>query len=401
MWNYSPTLTSRVTIWISMMSLGLFLILSFFTLFVTLTMEDLMIHNILRHVDQGTISLEHDVKTISVDELIDMGYKYATKTELAEKLGGFGEFPLGNDYYHFMIQKDHILLLNSTDLIATEKRIKGIFTLLLKVFIPCLIVVLIVSRMIAKRALKPFDTLKSTFLRADKKADDIKKLNQQIKEADVRQIADELALALAQKEQVLGQQIAFNQGVSHELRTPLQVMTHAIELISLKFPELTQQDVYGRLVKSVGRMHRTSEAMLWLTSTADCQENLQVNDCIAHMQAELLQTYSQHGLAIEVNEQAELSLPIPDSIFEFILYNIASNTVHHGLDEHGIKLLQIDISGNSVRFKNRIATDEHQGPLPTTNFGIGLSLVSQLCERFGLAEHIESNESYYSITITV
>jgi len=399
--KYSPTLTSRVTFWITLFALCLFLLLSFLTLVVAYSSEDSMIHNILRSVDTEAIALNSQVEEISFDELIDMGYKYANKAQLSERVGGFGEFPYQDKYFHFMILENKIILFDTTSFVITESRIKEIIKLLFKAFIPFLIAAFFISRMIAKRALKPFSTLQTTLLKPDKLATDIKEINRLIKEADVKQIADELALVLEQKEQVLAQQIVFNQGMSHELRTPLQVMTHAVELIGIKNPELMQQDVYVRLVNSMSRMHRTSEAMLWLTSTTKSTHHTQVNDCLSRMKQEILLTYSNHGLKLNVQEQGKLLLPMPEEVFEFILYNLLNNAVHHGKVDNETLSVQIDITTHSLCFKNAVGNNEIEKSGSTTNFGIGLALVSKLCERFGLQESVENKNNVYSIEINL
>ncbi len=400
MWNYKPTLTGRVTIWITLFALCLFLILSFLTLVVTYASEDTMIHNLLRSVNQESIPKNSQIKEISFDELInDMEYQYANKKQLSERTGGFGEFPFQDKYYHFMILEDKIMLFDSTNFVITETRIEAIIKLLLKAFIPFLIAAFFISKIIAKRALKPFSTLRTTLLKPNILATDIREINRHIEETDVKQIADELVLVLEQKELVLAQQIVFNQGISHELRTPLQVMTHAVELIGIKNPELAQQAVYVRLVNSMSRMHRTSEAMLWLTSTAKSTHQTQVNVCLARMKPDILQTYSHHGLKLEVHEQGKLLLPMPEEVFEFILYNLLNNAVHHGKVDNETSALRIDITASSLCFKNAVGSNDVENSRSTINFGLGLSLVSKLCRRFGLQESIENNNNVYSIEI--
>jgi signal transduction histidine kinase len=382
-----------------LLSLGMFLILSFLTLLVAFTSEDAMIHNILRNVSTGNMTLNSQIKEISPDELINMGYEHANPKEWSKRAESFGEFASGEKYYHFMVSKDKVILFNSTDFVLTETRIKGIVKLLLIAFIPFLIAAFFISKIIAKRALKPFSTLQTTILKPEKLAIDIKAANRHIKEADIKQIADELVLALEQKEQVLSQQIAFNQGMSHELRTPLQVMTHAVELIGIKNPELMQQNVYMRLVNSMGRIHRISEAMLWLTSEAKSTHQTQVNMCLARMKQDILKAYSNHALNIDLREEGKLSLPMPQEVFEFIIYSLVNNAVHHGKVDCGVTPLHIDITDNALCFKNLVVGNEVENANSITNFGLGLSLIGKLCQRFELQQNIEINNNFFSIKI--
>ena len=176
-------------------------------------------------------------------------------------------------------------------------------------------------------------------------------------------------------------------------------MTHAVELIGIKNPELIKQDVYIRLVNAMSRMHRTSEAMLWLTSAVESKHYTQINLRLARMKQDILQTYNNHNLKLVISEHGKLLLPIPEEVFEFIVFNLVNNAVHHGKVDSKTNPLRIDITDNSLCFKNAVVNDELSYNNSTSNFGLGLSLVSKLCQRFGLVEHIEINNNIFSIEI--
>ena len=200
MWSLKPTLAGRVTLWLTLFSVSLFLIIGFMTFFVTLSHEDKMLHNILRNVSQNKLQFNASVEEISVDRLIDLGYPYATKEQLSELNESFGEFEIGDQYFHFMITDGKVLLMNSTQFIISEERLENILKLQLQAFFPFLLVAFFISRLIAKRALKPFSQLKEQFFTADRQAEFLRAFNQSIRETDIKQIADELAMALEQKE---------------------------------------------------------------------------------------------------------------------------------------------------------------------------------------------------------
>ena len=402
-WKTEPTLTSRVTLWLTLLSVGLFLMVGFIALMVTLGNEDAMIHNILRNVSQNKLHMQGVVKEQTIEQLIDFGYEGAPKEALAKRVNSFGEFPKGEQYFHFMILEDKVLLINTTNLVISPDRLKNILTLQLKVFIPFLLLAFFISKLIAKRSLKPFSVLQEQYLKPDRQAADIRQLNQKIREADIRKIADGLATALEQKEQVLEQQITFNQGISHELRTPLQVMTHAAELMALKNPELKKQDVYQRLSNSISRMHRMGEALLWLTSNVKSDHHIQVNLTLANLKFDVEQAFDEHGLSINIVEHDKLSLPFPKAVFEFIVYNLATNAVHHAKKENGVIALQIEITNNSLAFKNlmndHINDSENSSKNKPTNFGIGLTLIDKLCQRFGVIVYTEPMVNHYIVKL--
>lgn len=388
MWKAKPTLTGKVTLWVTLLSAGLFLIFGFITFIVTLGNEDAIVHDILRNVNQDRMRMEGIVSEVTFDELLERGYKSATKEELATKVNSFGEFAKGEQYFHFMILEDKVLLMNSTNFVLSNEKLEDILILQLKAFFPFLLLAFFTSRLIAKRSLKPFSSLQNLFLKPGSQAADIRKLNQKIKETDIRQVADGLAAALEQKELVLEQQITFNQGVSHELRTPLQVMTHAAELIALKNPDLRKQNVYQRLSNSISRMHRMSESLLWLTSNVKSEHYVQVNLNLTRLRSDIEQLFVEHSLFINIVEYDQLSLPFPEAVFEFIVYNLANNVIHHAKIENNKKTLHVDIRENSLIFKNLVNENVQDSKSTQSNFGIGLSLIEKLTHRFNVKNTI-------------
>jgi len=296
-----------------------------------------------------------------------------------------------------MITDGKVLLMNSTQFIISEERLENILKLQLQAFFPFLLVAFLISRLIAKRALKPFSQLKEQFFTADRQAESLRAFNQSIRETDIKQIADELAMALEQKENSVEQQITFNKGISHELRTPLQIMTHAVELIALKNPELKKQDVYRRLTDSISRMHRIGEALLWLTSDTRSTVQTQVNQCLNGLKVDLENTYREHALAITTVTHNTLNLPMPEVVFDFIVFNLVNNTIEHGKKEQGKIMLNIEISETAISFKNLF--DESKPVSAEDHFCIGLTLIDKLCHRFGVTNSIHSINSQFIVTI--
>ena len=395
------SLTARVTLWLTLFSGSLFAIIGSLTFVVVLAYEDAMLHKMLRYVSQQEVSMEGVVSKISIDELIEFGYQLQTTVELRERTNTFGEFAKDDQYFHFMVLDNGVLLMNSTHFVMSSDRLKSIITLLITGFFPCLLLAFWLSRLIARRSLKPFSLLREQFLIPERQAANIHQFNQSIRETDIKEIANGLAVALAQKETLLEQQITFNQGMSHELRTPLQVMTHAVELLALKVPDLQYVDAYQRLSNSIHRMHRMSEALLWLTSSTVSQEQVQVNQQLALMRDDIEHTFHQHRLKIHIVEDANLNFIMPKAVFEFMIYSLATNTVHHSSANNSDKLLNIIVTETSLTLNNRIDSNPSLGEDTQSHFGIGMIVIEKLCRRFNIKHSVTGDNQQYTVTLSL
>ncbi|MFC3093323.1 sensor histidine kinase [Alteromonas sediminis] len=395
----STTLTGRVAKTLTLLTLILFLVFSFMAVLIAFIIEDTMIHNVLRQASQQTSYDNSAVKQVTFQELQQLGYTSQSEAQLKNRINAFAEFSADGKHYHFMIVDSGYLVTDSTPLLAVSQRVSGIIKLLLVALVPCSIITILTTRHLSKYALSPFLTLKERFLQPEKNSAELIRENAFIREQDIKQIADELAHALSQKEELLSEQITFNQGMSHELRTPLQSMTHAVELIAIKHPALADQQVYKRLQNSLTKMYRISEAMLWLLSDEPSQNTLSINRHLTSLQDDLHATYHAHGLSIKQIENGQLFLDIPTVVFDFIVYALVNNTVQYAALSKGKKQLQITIDKQQITLTN--AYDNHQfeiadGP---QHFGLGLLLVTKLAHRFTHRIEIKHDESTFAVSL--
>lgn len=73
--------------------------------------------------------------------------------------------------------------------------------------------------------------------------------------------------------------------------------------------------------------------------------------------------------------------------------------MHHGKEQAGKKILKIDITTHSICFHNLIS--ETENVQFQTNFGLGLSIVWNLCQRFGLKYEVNQKEQTFSVTVGI
>ena len=265
----SATLSIRLTKVISLLTFCLFVLFSFVTFFVAYSLEDVMFNQQLLQANeqlQQQKMLPLNVKKIP--DLSEFGLTLSPSKQFLEFDVDdlFGEFSHADKHYHYMKIADWLLLMDVTEQVVVKRGAKDIFIILLIVSLLCIFASVFIARAISAHALKPFHQLSQHF--QERGGPQSKPLSNviDIEEADVKEIAEQLEQALVKQALLIEEQIIFNQGMSHEIRTPIQVMSHSVELIEANSAEIYQQPSMQRLVKSLARIKRISNALLWLTA---------------------------------------------------------------------------------------------------------------------------------------
>lgn len=381
----SSTLSIRLTKLIALLTLGLFILFSLVTFFVAYSLEDMMFNQQLLQANkqlqqQNTLPLLIEKRP----NLSEFGLTLAPNKQFIEFDADdiFGEFSHSSKHYHYMKLTDGLLLMDVTQQVVVKRGAKDIVLTLVIIFIPCLLVSFFIARAISTQALKPFHRLSQHFQsKARSQQESIAQIIE-IEEEDVKAIAEQLEQALEKQQQLIDEQIAFNQGMSHEIRTPLQVMSHSMELMEVNHAELYRQPSMQRLVKSLGRIKRISNALLWLTSKEKYNEVACVNTTLNQVLVESKSLAGAHQMNITLenlnNYQPKVLMPI--NVLELIFFNLINNVIHHGKQQEGTIALTISIGKNEIVFSNEQASEMGE----QQHFSLGLKLIKKLTERFNL-----------------
>jgi signal transduction histidine kinase len=310
----------------------------------------------------------------------------------------FGEFSHEDKHYHYMKLSNGLLLMDVTEQVVVKRGAKDILSILLVVFLLCIAISVLIARAISAHALKPFHRLSQHFQQKNESRREPFTGAIDIEEADVKAIAEQLEQALAKQTLLIEEQVAFNQGMSHEIRTPLQVMSHSLELIEANHTELYQQPLMQRFVKSLARIKRISNALLWLTSKEQHQGKVGLNKVLDKVLLESKDLASVHSLDITLNNvnQYQPTITMPDEVLELIFLNLLNNAIHHGVHSNDSNLLTITIDKHAVIFSNEIAniTSEQQ------HFNLGLNLITKLAERFNSSFVTQVTDNQFNATLS-
>lgn len=399
----SKTLQSRLLKSISVFTLSLFLLFSATTLFIAYALEDALFKEQLQLASEklntdeplpAHITLVSDITELKPTSIEQLLYLEFTNSDQA------GEFSVDGKHFHYLTTEQGVLVLDTSEAGIINRAIDDILAILFFVLIPAMLLALWVARITAIHALKPFHQLSQLFVN-HQNAEVMRLENlDHIHEQDVKHIALELMQALQQKAQLLEQQIAFNQGMAHELRTPLQVMTHSVEILSHSHEHLNNVTSFTRLNKSIQRMHRLCDGLLWLTSQQEFGKSTPVSQMLEASLTAFKDVIETHSIDVSIDTNANLQLGLPESVFELIVFNLLNNVVHHGHLTQGSTRWQIEISEQGIRFSNSIE-QANEDIRDEERFGVGLKLVSMLAERFGYEAEISTKNHGFSFAIKV
>ena len=398
-----PTLLSRVNQNIFALTLALFIIFSLLTLFVVYALEDAVFKRQLQETYsdyQVTKQLPRNFSLVAnLSEFNLPGSEHLKYMEL-DGDSHFNEFKYQRRHYHLMHTKQEVLLFDTTDVRVVQRVIDQILLILLVMFIPCLWIASFIAKRTSRHAIRPFTEVCDVFLADDDQLQQAKQAVANIRESDVRNMARQLISALENKSQLLEQQITFNQGMAHELRTPLQVMTHSIELLECSDSGLRDKPSFKRLGKSVTRMKRISEALLWLTATSEEVHQTRVSQVMLPLLAEHKALTDTHNIEVQLVLEAECVLPMPEVTLELIILNLMANVIHHCQVEEQHKYWQITVTENAVSFTNPKAGQLlQQQERNEQRFGLGLMLVEKLARKFKLQLEFKEDEQLFQVCL--
>ncbi|ASP37278.1 hypothetical protein CHH28_00630 [Bacterioplanes sanyensis] len=380
-----PTLTSRVQRHSLWLACAIFTLFSMLVIFIVFSLEDAILHDQLK---QTYSSLEKggvlpDNYTL-VDNPSELSISTGEQLKYLEFDEEFGEFKQGEQHFHFLQTEQGTLILDSSALSITSRVIDDILILLLLMLVPTVILTYWFSAKLSKHAVRPFNLLLQALQSDDGSIQQVRIALDTIEEHDLKTVAQKLAEALERESKVLQEQISFNQGMAHEIRTPLQVMTHSVELLCASDPRIQKLVPYQRLNKAITRMHRISNALLWLTSQSQEHHTTHIIQAINRVVAESQTLINLHHIDIQIDTSPAceaLEIDVPDVVFELVIFNLLNNVIQHCQTSEDRKYWQIDVTPSYVSFRNPLPTTNNDGKA-NQNFGLGLQLVTALLTRF-------------------
>ena len=244
----------------------------------------------------------------------------------------------------------------------------------------------------ASRVMSPVSDLAAR-LRAYRGSSNPKPLAPNFPEDEVGQLAEALDDYSARLTEVVQRDREFNADVSHELRTPLAVIRGATELL------LTRPDLEDKVRQRLHRIQRAEQQCTDLIGSLlllSRNERGQGNTDVARVIEQLLDSHrAQLGgkpLALRMEGEQGLVVDAPESALSVALGNLIGNAVKYTLEgEVVVKLMADGVEvvdsgpGLSPEDAARLFERGYRGTHAhhSQGGGIGLSIVSRLCDLYG------------------
>lgn len=261
---------------------------------------------------------------------------------------------------------------------------------------------LLVGWWAASRVMSPVSELAAR-LRAYRGSSNPKPLATHFPEDEVGELAKALDDYSARLTEVVQRDREFNADVSHELRTPLAVIRGATELLLARpgLDEKVQQRLY-RIQRAEQQCTDLIGSLLLLSRN----ERGQGNTLVARVTEQLLDAHrAQLGskpLTLKMEGESGLTVDAPEAAVSVALGNLIGNAVKYTLEGDvvvrlGADSVEVIDSGpglskeDAARLFERGYRGTHAGH--SQGGGIGLSIVSRLCELYGWQVGVRPGET--------
>jgi signal transduction histidine kinase len=231
--------------------------------------------------------------------------------------------------------------------------------------------------------------------------------------AEEQHRAEELSIALAQREELVRLKSEFIQNVSHELRTPLTIVRGYVELLEkgeLGALEAEQQDAMTIITRRIHMLHRMVEDLTTILEAEARTAQLKpidLNDLIKRTVDDFQDTTHQAGVDINLDVPSDRMRLMGDSIhLSRLLDNLIGNAIkftHSGGSitvrlkrEDGTAILEVSDTGVGIppekleRVFDRFYQVDGSSTRRYGGTGLGLALVKEIAESHGGQVSVES-----------
>ena len=306
------------------------------------------------------------------------------------------------DLYAMRIRLQHnqdaVLVLDNSLYELTEEQIQRAHSKQVFISLTLMLLSLLVVIHISNKLTNPLATFSQTLATQDPHQLNPLDVPEDTSTKELNQLVDTFNLYQQQINALIEKERAFNRYASHELRSPLMVIKGAVTLLEAsQDPAFTQRQLH-RLNKAANEMSEFVETLLALSKPLEThqQDSLELNESLINQVVDnhihLLQN-KPVTWQLAISDKPAINLPAP--AFHILLGNLLKNAFAY--TEQGQVSIQISTDTLTVIDSGKgIETDADD----IDGFGLGLLLVRDICQRYGLGFDIRNN-AYVGSTATI
>jgi len=193
----------------------------------------------------------------------------------------------------------------------------------------------------------------------------------------------------------------FTRNASHELRTPLAVLRSNLGLLQKQSDLDARKNTVERMNRTVRDMEALVETLLILARESESRLNwssVVLNDLLADLLEQLSSTIDRPEVTTSIRANGLLEINAPERVLAIVFTNLLRNALSY--TEKGQVQVLIDRNGVTVQDSGcgmseadleRMFEPFYRGhDRSNEGYGLGLSIVRRLCDRFGWHLHADS-----------
>lgn len=201
----------------------------------------------------------------------------------------------------------------------------------------------------------------------------------------------------------------FIENASHEMQTPLAIIQTKIELL-IQHPELDKQEasLISAIYETTNRLSRLNKTLLLLAKIDNGQfpeqENIQVAPLLEKMVAYFTELYGIKMPKVTINFNDPLYVQANLPLLEILFSNLIKNAIVHNVPDGFMHLtlgknnFKIENSGKALSVDPEMLFERFsKGTYHEHHIGMGLSIVKQVCDKYGFKIHYIYHDQVHCI----
>lgn len=250
---------------------------------------------------------------------------------------------------------------------------------------------------LSRNAVSPLVQLANRVKAFDARSGDLKDLDFQVSaqsNSEVQILAGALQQFIERVNRFLSRERNFTRNASHELRTPLAVMRANLDALQRRATDQPDLAVpLERMQRTVRDMEKLLETLLILAREDESnlpREAIIINDLVVERIEQISRALDNAEVSVRLEADSLVQLQAPPKVLAIVIDNLLRNAITYtGKGEVVVRIRADGLTvsdngpGMSEDLLQRAFEPFERGETSARGFGLGLTIVKRLCDRFG------------------